>query len=155
MTHPKFNYHSKQFYLEIRLGFFFKYRVNYKDSRIFVFGSFLKICHIYKDGFSWFKRRSWEFKAPKQDTWTAANEVLWMLQMLCGLSGFLCFYMRETAVLTGIVWLPWSALIADWASVCVENLTKAQPGRKSRCTPHTGKHTQTYKEVHLHMYILI
>lgn len=33
--------------------------------------------------------------------------------------------------LTGMVWLPWSALIADWASVWFVNLTNAQPTKKS------------------------
>lgn len=53
---------------------------------------------------------------------------------------FCVLHVRERDVLTGMVWLPWRALIADWASVCVENLTKAQPGRKNR-----HRHTHTVK----------
>lgn len=39
---------------------------------------------------------------------------------------------KSKCVLTGMVWLPCSALIADWASTCVENLTKAQPANRER-----------------------
>lgn len=52
----------------------------------------------------------------------------------------LCFAsVGECCILTGMVWLPWSALIADWASVCVENLTKAQPRGMNRST-YVAKH---------------
>ena len=61
-----------------------------------------------------------------------------------------CVFTSEGEGLTGMVWLPWRALIADWASVCVENLTKAQPGRESRCTcRYRCVHTQTH-HTHTH-----
>lgn len=58
----------------------------------------------------------------------------------------LCFAsVGECCILTGMVWLPWSALIADWASVCVENLTKAQPRGRNRST-YVAKHTWQFDQ---------
>lgn len=48
--------------------------------------------------------------------------------------------------LTGMVWLPWRALIADWASVCVENLTKAQPEKEEKKFMYTHTHTHIQYE---------
>ncbi len=96
----------------------------------------------------WLKPWSWgwvqnlEFTALNQERWTAQTIVI-ACNEWCSVCMFLCFYMGGRVVLTGMVWLPWRALIADWASVCVENLTKAQPGRENRCTPHTHTHTHT------------
>lgn len=50
-----------------------------------------------------------------------------------------CVCVIEECVLTGMVWLPCRALIADWASACVENFTKAQPEKKR----HTQRYTNT------------
>ncbi len=60
-----------------------------------------------------------------------------------------CVYIIEESVLTGMVWLPCRALIADWASACVENFTKAQPDRKKTHTQKAHKHFNHSVEKHI------
>lgn len=51
---------------------------------------------------------------------------------------------KQKRSITGIVWLPCRALMADWASLWPENLTNAQPEKRTRKHNYYVYHTRSH-----------